>query len=294
MSTPNEPYGIDEALRDLFLSRFDLEEAIDALLRRKNAILQGPPGVGKSFVARRLAYCLMGERAPDRVELVQFHQAYSYEDFIQGYRPTGSGFELRDGTFHRFATRARRDGTRPYVFIIDEINRGNLSKVLGELMMLIEADKRGPEWAMPLAYSRDSDERFYVPANLYLLGLMNTADRSLAMVDYALRRRFAFIDLSPAYGSDAFRSSLAENGASAEMLNKICSRMNALNQEIAEDTSNLGPGFCIGHSYFSPNGGALDEAWYRKVVKEEVAPLLREYWFDVPKRASDWLAKLLM
>jgi 5-methylcytosine-specific restriction protein B len=193
----NEPYGLAEALAELFIDEDKLEEILSLLRLKKNLILQGPPGTGKTFVSKRLAYALIGEKAPERVGMVQFHQSYSYEDFIQGYRPSGTGFRLKNGIFYEFCEKAKSDPGDDYVFIIDEINRGNLSKVFGELMLLIEADKRGPEWGIPLTYSDDVNEAFYIPENLYLIGLMNTADRSLAMVDYALRRRFAFADLEP-------------------------------------------------------------------------------------------------
>jgi 5-methylcytosine-specific restriction endonuclease McrBC GTP-binding regulatory subunit McrB len=187
---PSPLYLIEEALPEIFMERDELEEILALWRTKKNIILQGPPGVGKSFVARRLGYLLMGHRDQARTRTVQFHQAYSYEDFIQGYRPSEEGgFIRRDGAFFDFAKLAEADLDRPYVFIIDEINRGNLSKILGELMMLIESDKRGREYALPLAYSRPDEAPFSVPPNLFLIGLMNTADRSLAMVDYALRRR---------------------------------------------------------------------------------------------------------
>jgi hypothetical protein len=288
----HESYELKDAARDVFMPRDGFAQIVATLRRKRNIVLQGPPGVGKSFVARRIAYSLMGAKAPRRVEMVQFHQAYSYEDFIQGYRPTGNGFELRDGVFCKFAAIAQDDPARTYVFIIDEINRGNLSKVLGELMLLIEADKRGPDWSMPLAYS---DRRFHVPANLYLIGLMNTADRSLAMVDYALRRRFAFIDLKPQFDSAAFRDHLLERGAHVGLVEMICTRLTALNLEISDDTANLGPGFCIGHSFFSPTPEEedIDDHWYRRIIEEEVGPLLHEYWFDDSRRASGWVTRLL-
>jgi hypothetical protein len=185
-------YTIDDALQSLFLERPDIEEILLLWTAKKNIIIQGPPGVGKSFVAQKLAFVLMGQEDKGRFGFVQFHQSYSYEDFVEGFRPSDSGFELRAGKFVEFCRRAEADLKRPYVFVIDEINRGNLSKIMGELMLLIEADKRDTGWAMPLASGKVP---FYVPPNVYVMGLMNTADRSLAVVDYALRRRFAFIDL---------------------------------------------------------------------------------------------------
>ncbi len=277
-----EPYTIDDATEELFVGRRRFREILELLTEHKNLILQGPPGVGKTFMCRRLANALMGEKDDERVEMVQFHQAYTYEDFIQGYRPDeDGGFTRQDGLFATFCRDARRgDAGKPYVFIIDEINRGNLSKIFGELMMLLEPDKRGPEWAVPLQYARTRDETFYVPENVYVIGMMNTADRSLAMVDYALRRRFTFVDLKPRF-NDAFEEFLAERGIAESRITEIRRRLNALNERIAKDTTNLGKGFCIGHSYFCPSEGVSDdEEWYRRVVEYQVKPLLEEYWFD--------------
>jgi len=215
--------------------------------------------------------------------MIQFHQAYSYEDFIQGFRPNEQGaFELKNGVFYEFCRRAQRDLDHPYVFIIDEINRGNLSKIFGELMLLIEPDKRGTEYQVPLTYTRHPDEKFYLPGNLYLIGMMNTADRSLAMVDYALRRRFRFIDLKPQFQSVRFQQWLQAQGIQEALSEKIVDRMQWLNEQITKNP-NLGSGYCIGHSFFCPSGGELescDERWYQTIIKYEIAPLLREYWFD--------------
>jgi 5-methylcytosine-specific restriction enzyme B len=289
------PYSLDEAMEGVFLSESEFTSIVRTWERKKNIVLQGPPGVGKSYLCRRLAYYLLKEKAKDRVEAVQFHQTYSYEDFVQGYRPDKEGFVLRNGLFHQFCQRARDDQDRKYVFIIDEINRGNLSKIFGELMMLIESDKRSKEWEVPLAYSSDATEKFYIPENVYLIGLMNTADRSLAMVDYALRRRFGFVTLSPLYESDEFRDLLLTKGASKDLVNKIVNRMNALNAAIAEDKANLGPGFCIGHSYFcvSDQSNVPDDEWYASIVESEIAPLLEEYWCDHLETANSRKAQLL-
>ena len=290
-------YTIDEAMKGLFMPRESFEEILQLLRWKKNVILQGPPGTGKTFVARRLANALMGVSAPDRVSFVQFHQSYAYEDFIQGHRPAEDGrFRLKNGLFYEFCQRARKDLRRRYVFIIDEINRGNLSKIFGELMMLIEADKRGSKWAIPLTYSRDPSETFYVSENCYILGMMNTADRSLAMVDYALRRRFAFYDLVPAFDSARFSQHLVERGAAPELVETIRGRMESLNNAIAEDTTNLGPGFRIGHSFFCPQDGdfEFDTEWYRRIIKTEIAPILREYWFDNPRLSESKIDDLLV
>jgi 5-methylcytosine-specific restriction endonuclease McrBC GTP-binding regulatory subunit McrB len=289
-----EPYTLERALEGLFMSAEDFSRILEALRRKKNVILQGAPGVGKTFVSRRLAYALMGAKDRTRVEFVQFHQSYGYEDFIQGWRPDGQGgFRLRSGVFHDF-TRSAIERGEPHVLIIDEINRGNLGRILGELMMLIEAEYRGPENAIPLTYSVDRLDRFYVPENLYLLVLMNTADRSLAMVDYALRRRFSFFTLAPGFESDAFRKTLRLASVPEEFVTRIVSRLTALNEVIREE-KDLGLSFRIGHSYFCPSDSRIvdPEVWYSDIVKCEIAPLLREYWFDNPQRAEQHIDDLL-
>ena len=279
--TPPEPYGVDEALADLFINSERFRQILSVFRSRKNLILQGPPGTGKTFMARRLAWCLLERKDSGPIEMVQFHQSYAYEDFVQGYRPTKTGgFTLRNGVFYEFCERARYDSSTPYVFIIDEINRGNMSRIFGELLMLIEADKRTDEYAASLTYGKAGD-RFFVPPNVYILGMMNTADRSLAVVDYALRRRFAFEELTPAFSSPKFRRHLVDdNGIDPELVDVIRKRMDALNRKIRED-SELGSGFEIGHSYFVPNeAGEGSDTWYDDIVKTQIAPLLREYWFD--------------
>jgi hypothetical protein len=290
-----EPYGMDEALSELFLDQASLERLLAIWTGKKNLILQGAPGVGKSFVARRLAYLLLEARDARRVETIQFHQSYSYEDFVQGYRPDGrGGFALQDGVFHRFCEKASLSPSLPHVFIIDEINRGNLSKILGELMLLIEHDKRGPAWSATLSYSQPDEPRFFVPENLYLLGMMNTADRSLSIVDYALRRRFSFFLLEPMFGSEKFVDFLVTRGVPKEIVALIVVQMTALNRAIGEDRANLGPGYRIGHSFFvPPEGFEYDPGWYRRVIETEICPLLEEYWFDDLDKADSWHQKLL-
>ena len=290
-------YTLEHARQDLFLSAADIESLVKLLKRKKNLVLQGPPGTGKTYVAQRLAWLLTGERSTDRIEAVQFHQSYGYEDFVRGYRPTGTGgFDLQDGPFLRFCARARETPDRPHVLIVDEINRGSLSRIFGELLMLIEADKRDPAWAVRTAYARPDEPAFHVPANLHLVGTMNTADRSLALVDYALRRRFAFSTVEPAFGSQDFDRHLGDGGVPEPMRHRITTRLKALNQQIREHPQ-LGEGFQIGHSYFCRPPTSLADAvawndWYTDVVRYEIEPLLREYWFDDAERARNALTAL--
>ena len=292
------PYGPESMKQDgVFAPIEELERTIDLLRRKRAIILQGPPGVGKTFMAKRIAYGLMTEKADDRVQLIQFHQSYAYDDFVRGFRPsqkTGH-FKLQDGVFVRFCRRAQANPDNDYVFIIDEINRGNLSQIFGEVLMLLEADKRSPSFAVPLAYSQDDDSPFYVPKNVHVVGLMNVADRSLALVDYALRRRFAFIDLEPQFETPEFRSWLADHNVRPRLIDRIVTRMGELNQEIASHGL-LGPKYRVGHSYFTPRpleGVEYDDAWYEQVVRTEIAPLLREYWFDDAETADAAINSLL-
>lgn len=250
---------------------------------KKNIILQGAPGVGKTFAAKRLAYSMMGVKDPNRVMMVQFHQSYSYEDFIMGFRPSENGFKLKHGVFYEFCKRAEVDSDNDYFFVIDEINRGNLSKIFGELFMLLESDKRGV--ALQLLYA---DEKFSIPENLYIIGMMNTADRSLAMLDYALRRRFAFFNLKPAFESDGFKS--YQKSINNDKFDKLIECIKQLNLAIKSDES-LGSGFCIGHSYFCD----LDkfethefESSLTRIVDFEIIPLLSEYWFDDADMVNEW------
>jgi 5-methylcytosine-specific restriction protein B len=290
-----QSYSIDDALAGLFMSRDTFARLVQTWEAKKNLILQGAPGVGKSFVARRLAYALMDYKDPTRVRTVQFHQSYGYEDFVQGYRPSDKGFSLREGVFVNFCARALEDPGEHYVFIIDEINRGNLAKILGELMLLIESDKRSPDWAVKLAYAERAEERFYVPSNVFILGMMNTADRSLAVVDYALRRRFAFATIQPAFSQEAFREHLLACDVAEVTVDQLIERMTALNDAIAADTTNLGPGYCIGHSFFTPTNaeGERGANWYKSVVESEIMPLLQEYWFDQPDKVGQWRGRLI-
>ena len=291
-----KPYSIESSLETIFIAESKFHNILDRIKFKKNLVLQGPPGVGKTFIARHIAYALMGVEDKRRTSMIQFHQSYSYEDFMQGFRPNSEGkFDLKNGAFYEFCRKAQRDPGNPYVFIIDEINRGNLSKIFGEMFMLIETDKRGPDYAMPLTYAQGLDDTFFIPDNLYIIGTMNTADRSLAMVDYALRRRFCFINLEPAFGNEKFKKFLVNQGVEETVVDKVIDRMMLLNKRIAEDQKNLGRGYCIGHSYLCPsdNHQVYDNAWYENVVRTEIEPLLEEYWFDDPDKARTQVEQLL-
>lgn len=291
----NNQYVVSENLEDNYIgknvyteSNFLEEVYLDEekyyilkniLLYKKNIILQGPPGVGKTFAAKRLAYSIIAEKNKDRVMTIQFHQNYSYEDFMMGFRPNECGFELKKGPFYNFCKKAEQDSNNDYFFIIDEINRGNLSKIFGELFMLMENDKRGTE--IKLLYS---DEMFSIPKNLYIIGMMNTADRSLAIIDYALRRRFAFFEFEPAFESDGFKKYLEEKNS--DKLYKLIETVKKLNTDIRNDES-LGKDFCIGHSFFCFDDN-IDDYLLKSVVDYEIIPLLNEYWYDEIDKVEEW------
>lgn len=283
------PYTKQNFLNEVFMKETDYDKLVALLKHKKNIILQGAPGVGKTFTAKRLAYSLIGAEDDSRIEMVQFHQNYSYEDFVMGYRPTETGFELRNGVFYDFCEKARCDIENDYYFIIDEINRGNLSAVFGELLMLVESDYR--DKPVRLVYKKD--KLFSVPHNVYIIGMMNTADRSIAMIDYALRRRFSFFTMKPGFESNGFM--VWQNEVRNDVFDTLIEKIKKLNADIAADDS-LGEGFCIGHSYFVydekniPANGV--EAWLRNVVYYDICPMLDEYWFDDKQKSEHWQNEL--
>lgn len=288
---PPKKYGKEDFLKEVYITEKEYDKLKNLILDKKNIILQGSAGVGKSYAAKRLAYSIIGEKDNERVKMIQFHQSYSYEDFIMGYRPKNEtdGFELKEGVFYKFCEDARNDEGNDYFLIIDEINRGNISKIFGELFMLIENDKRGEEYALELVYK--DDEKFFVPENLYIIGLMNTADRSLAMLDYALRRRFIFIDIEPAFNKPQFKNDLENKNIDKDLINKIIEKFIKLNETIKSDKT-LGKGYTIGHSYFC-NRKNLSKEDYEDIINYEIAPTLREYWFDNEDKAEKEIKELL-
>lgn len=282
----HEKYDRGEFLKKVFMNG-DEYDKLEALLKyKKNIILCGAPGVGKTFAAKKLAYSMMGEKNDSRIEFVQFHQNYSYEDFVLGYKPTeDGGFKLEEGVFYKFCRRAASEPEEKFFFIIDEINRGNLSKIFGELLMAIEDDYRG--MTVKLAYG---DRELIIPKNLYIIGMMNTADRSLALMDYALRRRFGFFEMKPAFDDpipDSWKT--YKDGLGDELFNAVIEKMKELNDVIRKD---LGEGFCIGHSHFS-NMKSVSPEELQNIVEFSILPTLKEYWFDNEDNYNTWSEALM-
>lgn len=279
--TDTTEYTKKDFLDEVFISEAKYDEMYAVLMRKQNIILQGAPGVGKTFAAKRLAYSIMGAKNDDHIQFVQFHQNYSYEDFVEGYRPAASGFVRTDGIFKRFCIDAADAPDEKFFFIIDEINRGNLSKIFGELLMLIEKDYRGQAATLPY-----SGRSFTVPKNLYIIGMMNTADRSLAMIDYALRRRFSFVDMEPGFDTGGFKEYMNSKGSST--MKALVEEVKQLNVDIKEK---LGKGFCIGHSYFVFDEPCSD-ALLKNIVNYDILPMLAEYWFDDEEQYEMWASRL--
>ena len=292
-----EAYSIDNIIADgCFLDRPRLEGILERLSIKKNLILQGPPGTGKTWLAKRLAFALIGSRSEQRVRPYQFHPNISYEDFVRGLRPSENGhLALVDGPFLETIKDAGKEPSLDFVVVIEEINRGNPAQIFGEMLTLLEADKRTSREALALSYPRNPGERIHIPPNLYVIGTMNIADRSLALVDLALRRRFAFIELEPVLG-EPWRNWVSEKYAiETSLLTDIERRLSSLNKAIAEDNL-LGRQFRVGHSVVTPSGDyEIDDpvSWFRQVVETEIGPLLDEYWFDQPGKADEEKAKVL-
>ena len=294
---PANTYTLDTILAEgCFLEQSKLETILNRIKTKRNLILQGPPGTGKTWLAKRLAYALIGEKDKRRVRSLQFHPTLSYEDFIRGYRPDGAGkLVLIDGSFLEVIEAAKSDETGVYVVVIEEINRGNPAQIFGEMLTLLEADKRDPDEALMLAHSEVGSEQVYIPQNVYVIGTMNIADRSIALVDLALRRRFAFVTLEPIFG-DVWRNWVNDNfDIPLEFLTTIRDRISALNERITADRS-LGPQFRVGHSYVTPVPDMeIDDpiTWFTDIVDTDIGPLLDEYWFDNASEAANAKRELL-
>ena len=285
-SVSRTAYSRENFLEEVFLTAEDYDSLITLLIRKKNLIIQGAPGVGKTFAAKRLAWSLIGEKNSERICFVQFHQSYSYEDFVIGYRPKDSGFELTEGVFFLFCKKAAADPDNDWFFIIDEINRGNISKIFGELLMLAESDKRSKDYAV---FLHGLEEPFFIPENVSIIGMMNTADRSIALIDYALRRRFAFFTLEPAFENESFRDYMESKNS--DLYTKLIEQVSKLNDDIADDPL-LGAGFKIGHSYFCTDD-PINRKLLRDIILYEIKPLLSEYWVDDADKVQEWTVRLL-
>ncbi len=280
-------------LKDTFFSEEFFNNIIDTLKVKKNIILQGPPGTGKTFISKKIAERITGKK--ENIFSIQFHQSYSYEEFVVGYKPNSEGnFALQKGSLIQVCERAKQNENENFVMFIDEINRANISKVFGELLSLIENDKRGPENAVKILYS-ENDINFYIPSNLYFVCAMNTADRSLKMVDYALRRRFSFFEFKPEFDKPEFKNFLKDKNVNAKTIDRIVNNISKVNQQISDDNFELGDGYCIGHSYFCPKGNSSDsfgDQWYEQIIEYEIKPLINEYYFDKPDQAAELIDTL--
>ena len=291
--TPVTPYGIDNIVADgCFLPRSELERIVRRLRDKKNLILQGPPGTGKTWLAKRLGMALVGQVVQEpQLRSVQFHPNLSYEDFVRGWRPSSNGgLTLHEGIFMQMVKAALENPGQTHVLVIEEINRGNPAQIFGELLTLLEVGKRTPRDAMQLSYpDPDGTHRpVYVPENLAVIGTMNIADRSLALVDMAFRRRFAFINLEPCLGETWQEWVVTKLQMDLVAASEMEQRLNRLNAAIASD-SRLGKAFQIGHSYVTPTQsleGRSSRDWFAEVVASELKPLLEEYWFDSPEEAE--------
>lgn len=299
-AAPLVPYSVEDILKSgCFLDRTEIDRLLDRLRAKKNVILQGPPGTGKTWLAKKLAFALMGQKDESKIRAVQFHPNLSYEDFVRGWRPTGEGkLSLADGVFMEAIKAASKDPASRFVVVVEEINRGNPAQIFGELLTLLEAGKRTPNEAIELCYPDVDGKRrpVHIPENLFVIGTMNVADRSLALVDMALRRRFAFVDLEPRLGSAWRHWVTTELGVDASLVADIERRIRELNERIAAD-ARLGKQFRIGHSYVTPAyplEAGETRKWYQQVVETEIGPLLEEYWFDAPADAQKAREQLLV
>ena len=293
MSKNDDKNNDMDELKDTFFSEELFNNIVDTLKVKKNVILQGPPGTGKTFISKKIAKTITGNT--ENIFSIQFHQSYSYEEFVIGYKPNSDGnFEIQSGALIRACEKAKEKPEENFVMFIDEVNRANISKVFGELLSLIENDKRGKDNAIEILYTNNK-EKFYIPENLYFICAMNTADRSLKMVDYALRRRFSFFELGPEFDKPEFKIFLKNKNVNSKTIDRIVDNISKVNQQISDDNFELGDGYCIGHSYFCPKGNSTDsfgDKWYEQIIEYEIRPLINEYYFDKPDQAQQLIDTL--
>ncbi|MEL6191966.1 MAG: AAA family ATPase [Bacteroidota bacterium] len=290
-SRPELTYAYANLQKEVLVDKESLQDIWDLWQLKKNLLIQGVPGVGKSFTAQRLAYAMLGYKDSPNLFHLQLHPSYSYEDFMMGFRPDGQGgFQLQKGIFYQVCEKARNHPEQPFVIILEEINRCNLSMVLGEALYLLEVDKRSPEQAVSLLYDTNP---FYIPQNVYLIGTMNTADRTISSLDTAIRRRMVSWDLSPQFG-EHFQTYLKKAGTPKSLLKAIALRIPDCNLRLREMAEFFSTPYQIGHSYFLPTKGEkLDWDAYVQKIRYEVAPVLREQLVQDVNEAEKMIQYLL-
>lgn len=283
----SKPSSLDELIEVTNLTRQELLELDDLLRRKKQVILEGPPGSGKTYVAEKFARYFtgnpLGDDHDERLVMIQFHQSYGYEDFIQGIRPETNDagrleYHVQPGIFKRLCEVAERNRGKRFVIVIDEINRGNISRILGELLLLFEYRNK----SIPLPYSRPDEPKFSIPPNVHVIGTMNTTDRSLAQIDYALRRRFYFYRLTPVENGRApvLERWLQKQGMKPEDQRRVLELFVSLNERVEKELSEH---FQVGHSYFMDTDIAT-EAGLRRTWNRSIMPLLEEYFYNRRER----------
>ncbi len=289
-------YSFDQLAKEAFAEEEELHNILWLLEKKKNVVLEGAPGVGKSFLAKRLAKVFLGNKFDGNCTTIQLHPSYSYEDFIQGFRPKADGtFVLKEGIFYAFCQRAIKHPDEPFIFIIEELNRGNVASVFGEMLQLLETDKRGVGHAITLTYAENDQSTFYIPENVFLLCTMNTADRSVGTLDAAIRRRFAFANIHPNFG-EKFRNLLVKKGVSNLLAQHISREMISINKELGKKLD-IGSNSILGHSYFL-NSTIIsseneEQLWFERVVTYEIQPLLQLYLHHHREMVHRYVSSLL-